>query len=63
MFIGVIVIIIGCVFLLQNLGIISQDSWSIIWPMFLIALGLSMVFKNSCSFYNPKKEDTKKKEF
>jgi len=33
---GSILIIIGIVFLLQNLGYISEGAWSTIWPAILI---------------------------
>lgn len=45
MFIGLIVIIIGIVFLLQNLGYISEGAWSIIWPAILIVIGLGIILK------------------
>jgi len=43
MFLGLIIIIIGFVFLLENLGFISGSVWHIIWPCLLIALGLSLI--------------------
>lgn len=42
---GVILIVIGAIFLLKNLGIITGDVWEIIWPVLLIALGLSFFFR------------------
>ena len=42
---GFILIIIGTVFLLQNLGYISEGAWSIIWPAVLIVIGLGIVLK------------------
>ena len=45
MIFGLILLIIGVVFLLQNLGYISGAAWSIIWPAILIVLGLALVFK------------------
>lgn len=47
MFIPLILIIIGAVFLLQNLGIITSDIWEIIWPSLIIVLGLSMLSKKT----------------
>jgi|GEM_PF-7084924 len=43
---GVLIIIIGALFLLQNLHIItfSVDIWNIIWPVVLIAAGLNIMF-------------------
>jgi len=45
MIMGLILIIIGIVFLLQNLGYISEGAWSIIWPAILIVLGLGIILK------------------
>jgi len=45
MIIGLILIIIGAVFLLQNLGYISEGAWSIIWPAILIVIGLGTLLK------------------
>ena len=42
---GLILLIIGTVFLLQNLGYISEGAWSIIWPIILVVIGLSIVLK------------------
>lgn len=47
MIFGIALTVIGLVFLLQNMGYISADSWGIIWPVILIAVGLSMLFKKS----------------
>lgn len=45
MIFGLILIIIGAIFLLQNLGYISEGVWSIIWPAILIVIGLGMLLK------------------
>jgi hypothetical protein len=37
---ALIILTIGVIFLLKNLGIIQTPSWSIIWPIVLIILGL-----------------------
>lgn len=42
---GVALIIIGIIFLLQNLGIISASSWSIIWPIIFVLAGLYIIGK------------------
>lgn len=47
MFTGLIFIIIGAAFLLQNLGYIPESAWGIIWPAILIAFGLRLLFKKS----------------
>ncbi|MFA5368898.1 MAG: DUF5668 domain-containing protein [Candidatus Paceibacterota bacterium] len=48
MFIGFAIILIGVIFLLQNLGLISANVWQVIWPVLIILLGLSIISKNSC---------------
>ena len=45
MFIGLIIIIIGIAFLLQNLGYISGVAWNIIWPAILIVIGIAILLK------------------
>lgn len=40
-----ILIIIGGVFLLKNLGFVSIEAWGLIWPLALIALGCYMLWK------------------
>jgi len=45
MILGLILIIIGVVFLLQNLGYVSEGAWSIIWPAILIVIGLGSILK------------------
>ncbi len=41
---GCIVIAIGIIVLLQNMGIISGSIWGYIWPLFIIIVGLSILF-------------------
>ena len=38
-------IILGSVFLMKNLGLLSMINWDVVWPIALIALGASMLFK------------------
>jgi len=45
MFLGLILLITGGVFLLKNLGYISEPAWSIIWPVILIVIGLWILLK------------------
>lgn len=47
---GVILISIGLVFLFNNLGYVDWEVWETIiswWPVYLIALGIEIVFRNS----------------
>ena len=41
---GSIVIVIGIIVLLENMGIISGSIWNYIWPLFIIVVGLSIIF-------------------
>jgi len=45
MFVGLMVLLVGIVFLLQNLGYISGNVWGIIWPAIIIIVGLSMIMR------------------
>lgn len=45
MFFGLVLIIIGAVFLLQNLGILTGDSWNVVWPAIIILLGIIVLTK------------------
>lgn len=45
MILGLILIIIGAVFLLQNSGYVSESAWSTIWPAILIVIGLGSILK------------------
>lgn len=45
MFAGLVILIIGVLFLLENLGVITSGVWSIFWPLLLIAIGLWLIFK------------------
>ena len=50
MFIPVLVIVVGLVWLFNNLGIISTDVWSVILPVAVILAGISMMKKNHVSW-------------
>jgi hypothetical protein len=59
MFIGIAIVIIGLVFLLQALGLISGSSWAIIWPCIIIIVGAGIICKergNCCCGDDCKKE-------
>ena len=45
MFAGIVLIIVGIIFLLRNLGILTGDVWGTFWPLIVIALGLSLLTK------------------
>ncbi|MDO8669198.1 MAG: DUF5668 domain-containing protein [Candidatus Buchananbacteria bacterium] len=43
--VGAGLVVIGIIFLLKNLGIMPDIAWDIIWPIILIVIGLTMIFK------------------
>jgi uncharacterized membrane protein HdeD (DUF308 family) len=45
MFVGLMALVVGIVFLLQNLGYISGNVWGIIWPALVIIFGLAMIMR------------------
>jgi hypothetical protein len=45
MFFGLIILAVGLIFLLKNLGIIGGDVWPVIWPCLVIAFGLSILWR------------------
>ena len=46
MFIGILLLILGLLLLLREMGLIHGDIWDYIWPIALIALGASMIFND-----------------
>lgn len=44
MFAGLIFLILGVVFLLRNLEVISVGFWEIFWPAVIILIGLQIIF-------------------
>ncbi len=46
MFIGLLLIILGALLLLDRLGYIYGDIWDYFIPLAIVALGVSMIFKN-----------------
>jgi len=54
MFMPFLIIIAGLIWLLNNLGVISADIWSIVWPVAVILLGISMLSKKNCVWCNKK---------
>jgi len=48
MFLGLLILILGIVFLLQTLGVWTTNIGDIIWPIVLIIFGISMLVKKGC---------------
>ena len=46
MFWAFILIAVGVIFLLQNMGVLSFNVWGSIWPIFIILLGVWLLFGN-----------------
>jgi hypothetical protein len=44
MFLGLILILIGGLFLLRNLGLLPVGIWEVLWPSLLILLGIYLIF-------------------
>ncbi len=53
----VVLILLGVIFLLQKLNIIPDASWDMIWPILLIVVGLSMMYKRM------KRQDRKSRDW
>ncbi len=45
-YVGVFIVIIGCLFLLDNFGYLPHDMWSKYWPIVIIILGLMRIFRS-----------------
>ena len=50
---GLIVIFVGFIYLMKNLGIITADvlDWSILWPILVILCGLAFIGKGRCHHF------------
>ena len=44
MYIGLLVIVLGVLFLLKNLGVIAGNFWNVLWPLVIVVAGISMLF-------------------
>ncbi|MCL4560244.1 MAG: DUF5668 domain-containing protein [Chloroflexi bacterium] len=44
LFWGALILLVGLLFLLQNLGIVTGSIWGIIWPLVIILIGLQLLF-------------------
>lgn len=61
--VGFLFIIIGIIFLLKNLGLISGSVWDILWPALLIAAGLNVIIRRrSPWFFGEEQWGWRKKE-
>ena len=46
MFWGLLLVLLGVLMLMEQFGVIRGDMWDYFWPLALIALGISMVFRH-----------------
>ncbi len=44
---GLLIILVGTLFLLKDLGLLVNMDWGLIWPLIIIMIGLSMVSSKS----------------
>jgi hypothetical protein len=51
MFFGLLLVILGVLFLLRNLGILDSSVWGILWPLAIVVLGLSIAIKKNKKFW------------
>lgn len=47
MWIGIFLVVLGAVILLQHMGIIHGSIWGYVWPVVLIAVGISFISRHS----------------
>lgn len=60
MWFGFGLVLVGVLLLLNNLGILKADAWGYIWPLAIIIVGLSILFKRKDE--TPKVEKVEKKD-
>lgn len=53
MFWGKVLVIIGVVFLLKNLGLISGPAWEVVWPTALIVMGAAILGRHGWTMHGP----------
>jgi hypothetical protein len=53
MFIGFLLLLLGTLLLLSQMGIITGGFWNYFWPAAIIAVGLSMIFNHVRSKKTP----------
>jgi hypothetical protein len=46
MFFGVLLLILGGLMLLDQLGLLRGDMWDYFWPLVVIAIGVSIIIKH-----------------
>jgi len=41
---GLVLVVLGLVFFMQNTGFIPYDTWNNIWPILVVLIGLALMF-------------------
>jgi len=54
LFIGIVFVIFGALFLLSNYGIIPEVEWNKVWPLILVLLGLTFLLRGAGNFGSPR---------
>lgn len=44
---GIILVLIGVIVLLKNLGVLAFVEWAVLWPSLLIIAGVLLIFSKS----------------
>lgn len=57
---GLILLILGVLLLLENLGFLPQEIWGFFWPIIIILLGLTLLVKPKYNKFCCGKIDFKK---
>jgi hypothetical protein len=45
---GLLAILVGIVYLLKNLDLITPIQWDILWPVIVIYIGITLVARDRC---------------
>ncbi len=45
---GLLVILVGVLFLFKNVGLINTISWGVLWPVIVMLIGIAMVTRRRC---------------
>jgi len=58
---GIIVILVGVVFFLKNLGYLAVVSWDLIWPLIVVIVGIGMISRRckNCGMWGCHRCDSK----
>lgn len=63
MFLPWLLIVLGVIFLLENLNLLPWLNWSVVWPVILILAGLYMMKKRGgvdcCNWFKNDQQDKK----